>query len=595
MIGKKYDVDSYQREYKWGKAQLDDLIDDLLLVFYENHKEEHERRDVKRYGQYFLGPIIVSTDDGEKRHIVDGQQRLTTLTLTLICLLHILDNNEQKGTLQNLIYSEEFGKKDFNLNVPERTDCLLALYEGKQIDSDAKPESVRNMIARYEQLQDKLADALKPKQASLFSDWLIEKVYLVEITTSATTDAYKIFETMNDRGLRLTPAEMLKGYILMEIQDPGSRKKANDMWKKQVDLLNKYKSGDAELIKSWLRGRYAETTTDFEDVGSQFHRWARNNKSSIGLNSSGDFERFVMEDFCFYTRIFLRLRQVAEKFDKESELECIYYLAQHNFTLQYPLLLASLAPNDSEKDIRRKLCVISTYLDILVHRRIGNFKTVAESTMRNQIFQLIPDIRDKEPMEIADFLSAKLEADEQGQTLANNFGMHQQNGPKVKRILARITDHIETQSQESSHYLDYFASGKKAFEIEHIWHADYTKVCKEEFMCENELREVEFEQTRNLIGGLLLLPQKDNASYGDIPYQKKREYYYSQNLLAKSLHEKCYEHNPGFLKFKQTSKLPFEKHCKFKKADMEQRQKLYCQIADMLWHPDRISEATKIS
>ena len=62
LIGKKYAVDSYQREYRWEKKQLDDLLDDLLAAFDEHYKDVHERSDVKEYGQYFLGPIIVSTE-----------------------------------------------------------------------------------------------------------------------------------------------------------------------------------------------------------------------------------------------------------------------------------------------------------------------------------------------------------------------------------------------------------------------------------------------------------------------------------------------------------------------------------------------------
>jgi len=100
----------------------------------------------------------------------------------------------------------------------------------------------------------------------LFAYWLIGKVYLVEITTGTTSDAYQIFETMNDRGLRLTPAEMLKGFLLMEIRDGKAREDANAKWKDQIDSLSGLKNGDVDLIKSWLRGRHAATMTDFENI-----------------------------------------------------------------------------------------------------------------------------------------------------------------------------------------------------------------------------------------------------------------------------------------------------------------------------------------
>lgn len=64
-------------------------------------------------------------------------------------------------------------------------------------------------------------------------DWLIENVHLVEITAYSDDDAYTIFETMNDRGLSLAPADMLKGYLLANITDQSRRNAASGVWKEQ--------------------------------------------------------------------------------------------------------------------------------------------------------------------------------------------------------------------------------------------------------------------------------------------------------------------------------------------------------------------------
>lgn len=593
LIGKKYVVDSYQREYKWESTQLNDLINDLSVSFNEYYKEEHEPGDVARYGQYFLGPIIVSIDDAQQRNIVDGQQRLTTLTLMLICLSHMLDDNTQRESLRSLIYSDEFGAQSFNLDVPERAECLQALFDNGDFDADGQPESVRNMVARYNQLQESLLENASPKWASLFAYWLIGKVYLVEITTGTTSDAYQIFETMNDRGLRLTPAEMLKGFLLMEIRDGKARENANAKWKKQIDSLSGLNNGDVDLIKSWLRGRHAATMTDFERIGSQFHRWVRDNSAKIGLGGPANFEQFIDRDFVFYAKQFLKLRQAADSHDTQSGLECVHYLAQHSFTLQYPLLLSALVPGLSEKEIRRRLRVVAAYLDILVHRRIGHWVSVAERSMRYSIFELIPELRSKDADEIADFLATKLEQ-EKSATFAPDFALHGNNRPRIHRILARITDYLEAESHASSRYADYFASGKKAFQIEHIWHDNYAEVCAEEDIRAEDIGEQEFDTMRNYIGGLILLPSKDNASYGALPYEaKKRDYYLTQNALAASLHENFGKSKAGFRQFVEQSGLPFDSPLKFQKADIEKRQALYRQLADRIWNPVRLHEAAK--
>ena len=199
LAGRKYSIDYYQREYKWQQKQVAELIDDLESKFLESHEEGNERSAVAEYGHYFLGSIIVSDKDGEK-FIIDGQQRLTTLTLLLIFLQHRLADREQKGQIADLIFSQKYGKRSFNLDVPERTPCMEALYAGEQfLDADTS-ESVDNILARYgelgEQFPEELADAALP----YFVDWLIENVHLIEITAYSDGDAYTIFETMNDRG-----------------------------------------------------------------------------------------------------------------------------------------------------------------------------------------------------------------------------------------------------------------------------------------------------------------------------------------------------------------------------------------------------------
>jgi hypothetical protein len=92
--------------------------------------------------------------------------------------------------------------------------------------------------------------------------------------------------------------------------------------------------------------------------------------------------------------------------------------------------------------------------------------------------------------------------------------------------------------------------------------------------------------------GLLLLPKSFNASYGDLPYAEKREHYLGQggNLLARSLHEGAYDHNPGFKRFIEESKLAFRPHPEFKKSDLDSRQRLYQQLADVIWSADRLTQ-----
>jgi hypothetical protein len=158
------------------------------------------------------------------------------------------------------------------------------------------------------------------------------------------------------------------------------------------------------------------------------------------------------------------------------------------------------------------------------------------------------------------------------------------NGPQVHRLLARMTDYLETRSGQSSRYAEYAQRGRKGYEIEHVW-ADHPERHADEFAPASE-----FQEYRNRIGGLLLLPKSFNASYGDWPYAEKRAHYDSQNLLARSLHAKAYDHNPGFRRFIEASGLPFRAHDDFRKADLDARQELYRRLAERIWNPERLEQ-----
>src|SRR6185503_8726535 len=103
--GAKFAVDYYQREYRWETKQVAELIEDLSEKFLESHEAGNERSAVDKYGHYFLGSIIISDKDGHK-FIIDGQQRLTSLTLILIYLHRNLEDEEQKKPLADLIFSQ---------------------------------------------------------------------------------------------------------------------------------------------------------------------------------------------------------------------------------------------------------------------------------------------------------------------------------------------------------------------------------------------------------------------------------------------------------------------------------------------------------
>lgn len=231
----------YQREYKWTTENVIELLSDLENKFLLNWDEEHERLEVQNYSHYFLGPIIISEKKNQK-FIVDGQQRLTTITLLLIYLnklqRELLHDKDDETLIENLIYSKKYCKRSFNMDIKERKAIMEAIFRGNPYDSEDKTHSIKNIMYRYEDIIENFPDSLKYSKNKLvlpfFIDWFLDNVDLVEITTYSEEDAYTILETMNDRGLSLSPADMLKGYILTNIHDDVQRDEANELWRNQM-------------------------------------------------------------------------------------------------------------------------------------------------------------------------------------------------------------------------------------------------------------------------------------------------------------------------------------------------------------------------
>jgi uncharacterized protein with ParB-like and HNH nuclease domain len=586
LKGVKYSIDYYQREYKWQEKQVRELVDDLTGKFLEEYDPDHARNRVSDYPHYFLGSIIISKKESAS-YIVDGQQRLTTLTLLLILLRTLQKGRAEQVNVDELIVSEKYGQKSFNLHVDERVPVMEALYNAEPFDLSGRSESIQNLYKRYDDLEAAFPDELGDHALPYFIDWLLENVHLVEITAYSDDDAYTIFETMNDRGLSLSPTDMLKGFLLANIDDAAKRTAANARWRDRIRELNEAgKEVEPDYFKTWLRSQYATKIRerkknarpeDFDRIGTEFHRWLRDTSEVLGLKRSDDFYRFIDRDFDFYSRKYLGLIEASQKLI--PSLEYVLYNAQHGFTLQYLLLLSPLKPEDAEAMITKKLRLVSRFVDILLTWRLWNFRSIAYSTMQYTMFNVMRDIRGLDPEPLAQKLREILGREEETFGSNERLRVHQQNRYALHRMLARLTDYVEVQSGQPSRYVDYVSEARTRYEVEHVW-ADHPERHTDEFR-----HPADFAEERNRIGGLLLLPKAFNASYGDLPYEEKLPHYNTQNLLARSLHPQCYERNPGFLRFVQESGLPFRAHEQFKRADLEERAVLYRLLAERIWNP----------
>ena len=534
FTSRRYNVDYYQREYAWSEGNVVELLNDLAGRFLDSWAPEHERQRVANYRPYFLGPIVTDRRDATL-FLVDGQQRLTTLTLLLIHLHQLqVDRPEAEAVeVKSLIASTKFGSYSFVLNVEERLTTMQALLDGIEPPSDVSDDSVQNLAARYADLARLFPDELAGEALPYFVDWLLERVVVVEIATSDQDMALEIFETMNDRGLRLTTTDMLKSYLLSKMADRAKIEDANDRWRTRVtELTSAEDKTETDFIKHWLRAKYADTIRernkeatpgDWDVIGTAPHKWVRDSRSNIGLQTPGDYQLFFSRDFVRLSGRYLEL--LAASHQPTPGLENVSYNAYNGFTLQYPLILAAVTPIDDDETFRAKAKMVAGFLDLFVARRMVNYRNFGYSTVVYTMFNLAKEIRDLELGELAEVLGARTAELTDTFAAVGNFRMHQRNPSHIRYLLARITAWIAEEVSETLSFADLVTRNTSdPFEIEHIWanHADRQPT----------LTEVAFADQRNSFGGLLLLPKSFNASYGDMSYEKKLPHYFGQNTLG---------------------------------------------------------------
>ena len=351
------------------------------------------------------------------------------------------------------------------------------------------------------------------------------------------------------------------------------------------------KEEDADAIKAWLRSQHARSIRerkrgaaprDFDRIGTEFHRWVREREQRLGLSAGVEFARFIEEDFAFYGHWYARLRHAAEIMT--DGLESIHYCAQHNFTLQYPVLLAPLKREDGEQEVLRKLRIVSAFLDILISRRIWNWRAIGYSTMQYAMFLVMRDIRGKDGSSLARLLQERLAGESETFIANDRFHLHGTNRRQIHRLLARMTD-TWRHEPDACRVTRSTYTGTEDKDTRSSTSGRPSGAPHRRVRASNGLREY-----RNRIGGLLLLPKSFNASYGDLPYAEKRKHYLKHNLLAQSLHEDAYERDPGFAGFVRSSGLPFKAQGEFHRDDLDARQELYRRLAEQVWSPERLAQ-----
>jgi len=227
-----YQMPIYQRPYSWDQERVEQLWYDILEAYKNN-------ADDKTIDQnYFLGSVVV-VKKSENYEVVDGQQRLTTLTILFCTLRDMKLDLPQENIISNSIKDWVKGKERLKLTTHLNNQALFeeSILKGINFDSTKKEIADNRFLQTAFYFKDLISKAKSETSEDFvqnfgeFVEYLFNKTTLIRIVCFDEGFAIKLFTVLNDRGLDLSPADIIKAYLLQNL-DEGRRNNFTEVWKR---------------------------------------------------------------------------------------------------------------------------------------------------------------------------------------------------------------------------------------------------------------------------------------------------------------------------------------------------------------------------
>ena len=367
----QYEIPDYQRPYSWEEEHIKQLFDDLYK-FYQRKTDE----------SYFLGSIVVIKQDNKpKADVVDGQQRLTSLTILFAALASYL-SGKYKESVENYLQQPEnlaesipsqprltLRKRDndfFNKYIQNlELDKLKELNSEHDCKTDAQRNIYKNALALLNVISEKLSNP--EEECFKFFQFLIQKCCLVIVSTPNQKSAFRIFSVMNNRGLDLLPTDILKADLIGKITD------------KQDEYTQKWEDLEQELG----RNRFNDLFTHIRMIKlkNKAQRSVLEELQELVIPKIPSIPAFIDNELSSYAAAFGALKNSNYQIDQYQEKinEYIKWLNRVGFSEWLPVAILFLHQKpDSEQSLAffKQLEILSSYLHLSakdVNKRIDRY------------------------------------------------------------------------------------------------------------------------------------------------------------------------------------------------------------------------------
>lgn len=505
---KKFMVPIFQRDYSWNLDNWKELWNDIQYGMKEDRS-------------HYLGSVVLVNNDNHKE-IIDGQQRLTTLSI-IIKAIHYniselissnkdIENNTERLNLVSQfimnknIYNPEDITNTINLNKVNNSTYSNRILKDKSYITD-ECKSNQLLVDCYKFFKtsfkkscfDKEKNCIEINKLLDYFKYITQKILVVEIVVSDYANAYVIFETLNDRGLALTVTDLLKNYLFSRAHES----KHNDLYIIWNKILGNV---EEKNIAKFIR-----------------HYWNCKNKKITEKELFKTLKRHIEENNILVEDFLLELKEVSEiysafnnpddkKWNYDQKIkEYIKDIKLYKVELCYPVMLAAelFISDISKKRKIYKLCSRISFRYITISRG-------APGDLENAYNELCLAIFSKKDRFVLEEQVEKMRnfivPDEEFIAAFSNKELSTRNNKKlIKYILEKIEKSMSTDGNITSGYT-----------IEHI----LPESADEEW---NKIFNNDYKLYRYRLGNYGLLSSKDNSEIGNRSFSIKKPIYVNSN------------------------------------------------------------------
>lgn len=504
----RFRIPSFQRPYSWTTKEAGQLLDDLTLAI-----EEQATESTVSACEYFLGAILLNSAaptaaDGPVliHDVVDGQQRLVTLTILLAVLRDLLartDGELPTGLREHIECPKAAGQQRiYRLELRERECDFFRLHVQEPLGTVTLPETddLTEVERRILEVREHLIAELRarsPQELARIASFVAQQCQVALISATGIDRAYRIFMVLNDRGRPLQRNDILKAQIIAQI-DERARTRADSIWDRTDALLG----------------------ADFEELFSHIRTAELSPKSQIitGIReviaNAGGSRAFVEELLEPYGRAFHSVRHAQHAGSAKSPeiRRLLTYLGWLSGADWVPpaLLWWRLNSADSEKlpaflQALERLAYALRLLGIGADKRASRFRAVVQAIRRGTVMD-----DPRSPLELG--------RDELRNILYNLRNLHLRSPLICKLVLLRLNDELAGSLQSLS---------AADFTVEHVLpqKPGRNSAWREWFPIAEER-----ERCINSIGNLVLVRRRQNENARNRELSDKLEIYFGSSI-----------------------------------------------------------------